>query len=118
MHLEFDHNQAELHIYSVLAAVPDTVEARERLYGVLLEANLFFRGTGGGTLGVDPASAEIILSRTLQISGISHHAFLESLEIHVNVADTWLDRLARLDDEFLLTSASGTGSEPLYQIKA
>jgi hypothetical protein len=65
----------------------------EKLYPELLEANLLWAGTGGGTLGVDPATLSVFICYQEKIIGMEFLRFQELLKGFSDVALFWNKRL-------------------------
>ncbi len=56
-------------------------------YQKLLESNCFFRGTGGGVLGVDGPEGGIILTHKISSGGLDGARFTAIIEAYVNIAE-------------------------------
>jgi len=80
-----------VHLYSALCTIPPS--DKETLYESLLEANLFGRGTGGSTFGVDIEMGEILLSRTIVMEKVDYQDFVNILETFVNHVEAWTDKI-------------------------
>ncbi len=65
----------------------------EKLYAELLEANLLWAGTGGATLGVDPATLSVFMCYQEKIEGMEFLRFQELLKGFSDVALFWNKRL-------------------------
>lgn len=93
--IEASEDLKTVHIYSALCIIPP--EGREKLYEVLLEANLFGRGTGGAAFGLDLELGEILLSRTLIMEKTDYQDFVNILESFVNHVEAWTDKIDKGD---------------------
>lgn len=80
-----------VHLYSALCIIPP--RDKENLYEALLEANLFGRGTGGASFGVDLEMGEILLSRTLEMEKTDYQDFVNVLESFVNHVEAWTEKI-------------------------
>ena len=67
----------------------------ERVYPLLLEANVLWAGTGGATLGVTPADRCVILAFQDRIKDIDPQRFQTLLEGIVDTSEFWLSRIDR-----------------------
>jgi hypothetical protein len=91
-------------IYSSVGILPPA--DREALLLLLLEANLFGQGTGRATLAVDPARSEILLFRRFDLERLEYSEFIRDLESFVNLAGSWIERLASTPPNPLRTPAA------------
>ena len=75
-----------------------TLEHGDRLpvYESLLQANLFWSGTDGATLSVEPQTGSVFLARQLPQQVVDLPTFETMMESFVNIAEFWTDELARL----------------------
>lgn len=73
---------------------PLPAEGKAAIYGRLLEANLFGRETGGGTLAVLPAEGLAAICRTLEIENLEVDEFADLLAEFVRHARRWEGQLA------------------------
>ena len=90
INIEFDEPEARLMLYSKVGA-----PSADRQAGLvaIMEANYLGRGTGGATLGLQPESGAIVLSRDVPITGMDLPGFSGALERFVNTAESWTRRL-------------------------
>lgn len=65
----------------------------ERVYPLLLEANVLWAGTGGATLGVTPADRCVILAFQDRIKDIDPQRFQTLLEGIVDMSAFWSERI-------------------------
>jgi len=77
LNIEHEDDAGRLLLYVPLGTPP--VAEREAFFAVLLQANLFGHGSGGGHIGLDPQRDELVLSRQLLLD----HTDLPSLEAAV-----------------------------------
>ena len=90
INIEFDEPGVRLMLYSKLGRPgPDRLAALTEI----MEANYLGRGTDGATLGIEPGSGAIVLSREVPVAGIDVPGFSNALERFVNMAESWTKRL-------------------------
>ncbi|MFZ4115724.1 MAG: type III secretion system chaperone [Chthoniobacterales bacterium] len=82
----------------------------EKLYPELLEANLLWAGTGGATLGVDPATLSVFMCYQEKIDGMEFLRFQELLKGFSDVALFWNKRLQDGEASQPVTKESGPAS--------
>lgn len=103
-----------VHLYSALCTIPP--RDKENLYEALLEANLFGRGTGGASFGVDIEMGEILLSKTLEMEKTDYQDFVNVLESFVNHIEAWTDKIDKgeysRDRRGHTSSSSSTAKQP------
>lgn len=92
--LDADPSGPQLVISGAIGTVP--ASGQEALFRVLLEANLFGRGTGGAVLALDERFNEIVLSRTLMTDRIHFQDVIEAIEQFVHHSKIWRERLSTL----------------------
>lgn len=68
---------------------PNAVEARERLYRVMLEAMFRGSGSGGAVLSLDKSSGTVFLHRTESAAVLDYDGFKALLETFVGTLDQW-----------------------------
>lgn len=96
VNIEFNPRSEEFFLYAHIADLPGT--GRKALYEMLLEANLFFRGTKGATLGIDRASERIVLAVKAPVTAMDERALERIMEDFVNVTTWWKQRLATFQE--------------------
>lgn len=82
-------------VMSCVVAADVFPEGREAVLQSLLEANLFGRGTGGGTLALDEERGEILLQRALTMSHADLQDLVNAMEQLVQYAEAWTERLKK-----------------------
>ena len=105
--VNFDYqsdNPQTLLLHTSLGEVPKTHELE--LYRALLEANLFWSGTGGATIGVNSATREATLAYQFDFSQMRGDALLATVEQFVVLTELWL----RFVDEFVKNDPSVSSS--------
>jgi hypothetical protein len=93
VHLQHDPEQDELLVFARLGEIDDDEPAQ--LYARMLAANLFWQGTGGATLGLQPEDGMVFLCRKTPLRALDDAAFQQLLEQFVNTADSWRGEVAR-----------------------
>ncbi len=82
------------HLIMSCGVSPDLFpQAREAVLRSLLHANLFGQDTGGGVLALDEARGEVVLQRTLAMAQCDLEDLLGALELMLQTAQGWVDRL-------------------------
>ncbi len=71
----------------------------EKIYPELLEANLLWVGTGGATLGVDPATLSVFMCYQEKIEGMEFLRFQDLLKGFSDTALFWNKRLLENPDQ-------------------
>jgi hypothetical protein len=87
VHLQYEPEEDELLVFTRLGEIDDDEPAE--LYGRMLAANLFWQGTGGATLGVQPEDGMVFLSRKVAMRALDDAKFRQLLEQFVNTGDDW-----------------------------
>lgn len=90
-------------IYAVpFGHVPADKEAE--LYREFLEANLFWSGTGGATIGVDTTSGEAMLCLRVSLAGLSGAQVAATASDMIELGIIWKDVLAEAEGDRFLPS--------------
>lgn len=89
--IEATDNKKIVHIYSSIASIP--AENREKFYEIFLEANLFGKGTGGATFGINKMENELMLTRALNMDTTDYQEFVNILESFVNHVESWMTNI-------------------------
>lgn len=85
--VNLEHDAAARRLFAYVSLGEPPAADREGYYARLLGANLFGHGTGGGTIGLDPAGNEVLLSRALDLDLVDYTAFEAALESLVDAAE-------------------------------
>ena len=91
INLEHVEHTDTLLLYAVMGTLPPAPNAA--LYAQLLEANFFFNGTGGATLGLDKDAGMVVLTQALDCTGKTLEMFERCLDSFVNAAQQWSQTL-------------------------
>ncbi len=89
--LEFNEETGALIFSSIVSTL--LPYQTEKVYPELLEANLLWAGTGGATLGVDPATFSVFMCYQEKMEGMEFLRFQELLKGFSDVALFWNKRL-------------------------
>ncbi len=92
IHLQYEPEDDVILIFTRLSEVD--VDRAAEIYGMLLQANLFWQGTAGATFSVDADTGRVFLADRRHREGIAAEALDGWLEAFVNVASHWQQRLA------------------------
>lgn len=69
------------------------------VFNRLLESNVFWLGTSGGTLGFNTPSNKVTLGYQEYIRSVDFQRFQQFLETFVNTCEKWMDKLVELQNE-------------------
>ena len=95
--LECHEESAALIISSIVGTLnPDQAAS---FYPLLLEANLLWGGTGGATLGVDPATLSVFMCYQEKIEGMEFLRFQELIKGFSDAALYWYERLQKSPED-------------------
>ena len=68
-------------------------DAPRELYADLLEANFFWRGTAGATLGIERDSASVVMVECLPVQGLHVSQLEQRLAAFVESARSWTTKI-------------------------
>ena len=88
-----DPQSTSVVLHGLVGVVP--LGGREPVYELLLEANLFGRGTSGSVLALDVEQNEIILHRTLDLRAMTFGELKDVVETFAAEVKGWTERLVR-----------------------
>jgi Tir chaperone protein (CesT) family len=91
LHLQYEEDANRVMIFTRLGEVE--VDRTAEIYGMLLEANLFWRGTRGATFSVDPDPGIVFLADRQAEDGMTAETLSAWLEGFLNTATYWKNRL-------------------------
>jgi hypothetical protein len=95
VHLQLEAGSDRLVAFARLGTIED--ERRETILAVLLGANLFWQGTQGATLAVEPDSDMVFIQTNAVLRGLDEPGFETWLGDFLDIADHWTRRLAALN---------------------
>lgn len=93
--VEFEAPTSLADVLVMTCKVAGSVHAdqREATYALLLQANLFGRGTAGAVLAVDSTREEIVLQRALRLDQTDLQDLLNALESLLQYGRAWVERM-------------------------
>ena len=94
--LQYGEQDDQLTLFCTVCALPAT--QRSRALELLMHANLFWQGTGGATLGFDPADDMVVLARRMGVSGLDAATLTDAIQQHADRGKAWRTRLSELAD--------------------
>jgi hypothetical protein len=93
-------------------------DAPPELYATLLDANFFWRGTNGATLGVERESRTVVLLETLPLAGLDIGRLEGRLQAFVNSAEAWVERLADAPAGDGIVAGDAASRPPEFMLRA
>jgi hypothetical protein len=90
-HLQYDAERDEVVAFTRLVEV-DAERAAE-VYGMLLGANMFWQGTGGATLSVEPDSGMAFMADRRSLASLSVEELNDWIEPFLDMAAMWRKRI-------------------------
>ncbi|MEJ2794936.1 type III secretion system chaperone [Iodobacter sp. LRB] len=87
IHLQYDEEADDILVFAGLLALDNS--RKVEIYEQLLAANLFWRGTRGGTFSVDFDSGWVYLANRLATTGLELKTLELWLELFVNLVLHW-----------------------------
>ncbi|SIO28824.1 CesT family type III secretion system chaperone [Halodesulfovibrio marinisediminis] len=96
--IEYLEEKDTFYIYSKVADLPEEQE-RLAVYEFILEQNCFYKGTGGGALGIEKSFNSIIHTTLFPIQSASENAatrFDALISMHVNTVEAMQSALKNL----------------------
>ncbi|GEP45646.1 type III secretion system chaperone [Brevifollis gellanilyticus] len=87
VNLEHAGDEAQIYAMCRVGQAPGHEGDRLAAYQKLLEHNCFFRGTGGGVLGVDGPEGGIIFSHKIPAGGLDGERLTAFIEGYLNIAE-------------------------------
>ncbi len=91
LRLQFNRITSLITAFAVLGRLPETGAEGQMRH--LLAGNLFWQGTGGGTIGVDPDDGQIIFARQFPLHGLEVADFETLVDQFVRLTQFWRDLL-------------------------
>lgn len=88
VNLEHVAEEQQIYVLCRLGQAPGHEGDRLAVYQKLLEWNCFYRGTGGGVIGVDGGEGGIILSHRISVANPSGERLAAFIEEFLQVAET------------------------------
>lgn len=94
VHIQLDKDTNNLTFFTEVGKVEDAHKLY--VYEQLLEANVFWLGTHGATLGVNTSTMMANLGYQEPIQNLDFQRFQQLLEGFVNTAESWIDKLPEI----------------------
>jgi hypothetical protein len=91
INIEMDEPSAALLIYAFVGELPEKPD--RAFYEMLLEADFFYKGTSGATLGIDRNTRVIMMAYRLPVGGLQLHRFLRVVENFTNMMELWHEKI-------------------------
>lgn len=107
VHIQLDKDTNNLTFFTEIGQIEDVHKLD--IYEQLLEANVFWLGTHGATLGVNTSTMMANLGYQEPIQSLDFQRFQQLLEGFVNTAESWIDKLPELH---MNASSKSQGSGP------
>jgi hypothetical protein len=104
LHLDGDPQRGDLVFFTALGKF--AAVGGERVTRTLLEANHFWIGTGGCTLGLQPETGQVILCGRIRLEDIDGPQLAGLLDAFADTSAYWRDWIDR-------ASTSGADTDPL-----
>ena len=96
VHLLHDPQAEAVALFAVVGTLP--ADRRAVVLELLLAANLFWRGTGGGTLGLDQTDDAIVLAERLALRGLHPSSVIERVRAMADRALAWRSALGEVGE--------------------
>lgn len=108
--MQFIESRNQVIFYSNIGKLPDADSEKLRLYSQLLQANFFFRATGGAATGVDEKTGIVSLQYLLSLQGVDSVEFLRVLELYLQMAEHWRTACKNINskEEAIISPPKGT----------
>ncbi len=94
LNLQYDQRTENIVIFTELGEVRD--ELALKVYSRFLEANMFWKDTGGGTLCVEPKTMTAMLEYQESVAKMDEVRFQQLVEGFINIAEYWIGYLNEL----------------------
>jgi hypothetical protein len=95
--LQYEPESQDLVLFARLCRIPR--EARLEAYEMMLQGNLFWGGTQGGTLAVEPSDGVVFLLMKEKIRALEFASFGALLDSFATAGEYWLSQLELVADE-------------------
>ena len=91
VNIEIDEEERKLYFICPVGRL-SAIDNRPALYQTLLTANRFYVDTYGASLGIDPDSDEVVLSRMIHAVSLLPSQLTAAFKIFLDAADVWVER--------------------------
>lgn len=97
LNIQYDHRTENIVIFTEIGKIKD--EQSLKVYARLLEANMFWKDTGGGTLCVEPKTKTTMLEYQEAVAQMDEVRFQRVIEGFINTAEYWISYLNELQTD-------------------
>ena len=102
LHIQYNDEFNQMTLFSQLGYVPE--EYQLKAYALFLHANVFWKGTGGATIGVDKDSGVVSMGFIVPLFRMEYEQFQRLLENFIKNTEKWIVRveeiaMGKLDEE-------------------
>lgn len=91
-----DADQSEIWMYADLVEIPE--EQALNFYREMMEANLLWSGTNGGTIGLNSESHEAVIADRVPLEGLDGDRLARRLARFIDTVEAWREYLSRLSE--------------------
>lgn len=95
INLETDLETGQIFFSSPLGPIPEKVD--QAFFEMLLEANYFYKDTGGASIGINREVNKIQLIYSIPYQGLDQTQFEQIMESLVNLSELWTKRILDYD---------------------
>ena len=108
--VHFQYDEDELTIFSQIGEVDE--DRTEGIYGMLLAANMFWQGSKGTTISVDPDTRHVFIADRRAVGVLNDAAFQGWLGKFIDIAEHWRKRLESVNEGGALWEGEENGATP------
>lgn len=109
VNMEYLEESSTLFFYSAIAKVEK--ESKSVIMEELLDANCFFKGTQGASLGLDKVSGIVMLQYQSHVSTLEYGTFRNILQNFLTVADVYM---RKINSSELLSTVDGNDDQIMH----
>jgi hypothetical protein len=91
INMELGEEDESLFFYTHVGEVPG--DGKPEFYEMLLDANWFYKGTAGGTLGIDKDSSVVSIIYRASTAELDTEKFQKIIENFANLSENWMTRI-------------------------
>lgn len=113
VHIQLNLRTDNLTLFTEIGTVNDT--DKDAVYPMLLQANVFWLGTDGATLGFNTKNNMVTMGRQEPIRNINFDKFQKMLQVFVDSSEKWIDRLVDIKSS---TGTSVSSTQPMEVYRA
>ncbi|MBF0099431.1 MAG: type III secretion system chaperone [Desulfobacterales bacterium] len=86
------------------------------IFKAVLEANYFWSGTGGATLGINSEHKTILMAYKQPLGLMDFHHFLTMLQTFINTAEIWIHRIVEITQKGTQDVITDSSTLPLHGV--